>query len=92
MIQLLDTHQHLLYRNELKYNWTNDISILAKGDFTVEDYQSLTHDLGVGGSLFMEVDADDYRKETNFIKFIANDPNSKIKGNYSKKISTARQE
>ena len=80
MIQLLDTHQHLLYRNELNYDWTKDISLLAKGDFTVEDYKSLTNDLGVGGSLFMEVDADDYHKETNVIKSIANDPSSKIKG------------
>ena len=80
MIQLFDTHLHLLYHNELNYAWTKDIPPLAEGDFTAEDYKSLTDGLGVGGSLFMEVDAEDYKKETNFIKSIANDTDNGIKG------------
>lgn len=80
MIQLFDTHLHLLYRNELNYAWAKDIPPLAEGDFTAEDYKSLTDGLGVGGSLFMEVDAEDYKKETNFIRSIANDSNNGIKG------------
>ena len=80
MIQLFDTHLHLLYRNELNYAWAKDIPPLAEGDFTAEDYKSLTDGLGVGGSLFMEVDAEYYKKETNFIRSIANDSNNGIKG------------
>ena len=70
MIPLLDTHQHLVYRNEANYSWTKDIPPLATEDFTVDSYLSLTKDLGIGGTLFMEtgVDDPDYQKEAHFIK------------------------
>ena len=80
MIPLFDTHKHLLYRNELNYPWTKDISILANHDFTISDYKLLTKNLGVEGSLFMEVDADDYHKESHFIRSLSNDINNDIKG------------
>ena len=41
MIQLLDTHQHLVYRDKASYGWTKDIPPLAKDNFTIEDYKSL---------------------------------------------------
>ena len=80
MILLLDTHQHLLYREKARYGWTKDIPPLAEGDFSVEDYQSITDGLGIGGSLFMEVDADDYQEETRFLQTLANNPSNDIKG------------
>ena len=80
MILLLDTHQHLIYRNELNYEWTKNIPILSKNDFTAEDYNSLVKGLGVGGSLFMEADADNYNKEVQFIKTLAKNSNNKIRG------------
>ena len=80
MILLLDTHQHLLYREKARYGWTKDIPPLAEGDFSVEDYQSITDGLGIGGSLFMEVDADDYQEETRFLQTLANNPSNGIKG------------
>tara|TARA_Y100000590_G_C15543904_1_gene948062 strand:+ start:85 stop:930 length:846 start_codon:yes stop_codon:yes gene_type:complete len=80
MLPLLDTHQHLLYRSKANYAWTKDIPPLAEGDFTVEDYKSLTSGLGVAGSLFMEVDADNFKDETNFINSIAKNSESGIKG------------
>ena len=80
MISLLDTHQHLMYRNEMRYDWTKDIPSLAKGDFTIEDYNTLTKGLGVGGSLFMEADADNYHKEVRFIQSLINNGNKSIKG------------
>ena len=80
MILLLDTHQHLLYREKARYGWTKDIPPLAEGDFSVEDYQSITDGLGIGGSLFMEVDADDYQEETRFLQTLANNPSNCIKG------------
>jgi len=80
MISLLDTHQHLIYRNELNYEWTKEIEPLSKKDFTIEDYKSLTEGLGIDGSLFMEADADDYYKESKFVQTLAKNTNNKIKG------------
>jgi len=80
MISLLDTHQHLLYRENSTYAWTKDIPPLAEGNFSVDDYNSLTSGLGIAGSLFMEVDADDYKKESYFINSLSKDPANGIKG------------
>tara|TARA_Y100001970_G_scaffold282668_1_gene396004 strand:- start:545 stop:1390 length:846 start_codon:yes stop_codon:yes gene_type:complete len=80
MTSLLDTHQHLLYREKLTYAWTKDIPPLAEGDFSVNDYNSLTKGLDIAGSLFMEVDADDYKKESHFLNTLSKDPANGIKG------------
>ncbi|MFD2853934.1 hypothetical protein ACFSZS_02820 [Seohaeicola zhoushanensis] len=41
MIPLLDTHQHLLYRDRLGYAWADRHPPLAGRAFTLDDYQSL---------------------------------------------------
>jgi predicted TIM-barrel fold metal-dependent hydrolase len=65
----LDTHQHLIYRNPLRYSWTDDIPVLAQRDFTLDDYAALTEDKDIIGTLFMEAGADDadYQAEAQFI-------------------------
>ena len=70
MISLLDTHQHLVYREKASYGWTKDIPPLAEGNFTLDDYKTLTEGLGIGGTLFMETGVDDpnYQQETRFVK------------------------
>lgn len=81
MISLLDTHQHLVYREKASYGWTKDIPPLAEGNFTLDDYKTLTEGLGIGGTLFMEtgVDDPDYQQETRFVKSLAeNDDNGMI--------------
>ena len=35
MIKLLDTHQHLVYRDVAGYSWAKDIPPLAVDNFTV---------------------------------------------------------
>jgi predicted TIM-barrel fold metal-dependent hydrolase len=69
MIPLIDTHQHLVYRNKITYSWTKDIPPLAVDNFTLENYKDITQDLGIGGTLFMEtgVDDEDYQKETQYV-------------------------
>ncbi len=69
MVQFIDTHQHLIYRNHLRYAWTAGIPALATGDFTQADYDRLTDGLGIAGKLFMEagVDDADYQTEARFI-------------------------
>jgi len=73
MISLLDTHQHLVYREKAAYGWTKDIPPLAEENFTLDDYKTLTEGLGIGGTLFMEtgVDDPDYQQETRFVKSLA---------------------
>ena len=45
MIKLLDTHQHLVYRDIAGYSWAKDIPPLAEDNFTVGDYLKLTEGL-----------------------------------------------
>jgi predicted TIM-barrel fold metal-dependent hydrolase len=66
-MDFIDTHQHLLYRDRLSYAWTARVPALAAGDFTLADYRDLTAGRGVAGSIFMEVDADDYQAEARLI-------------------------
>ncbi len=82
MISLLDTHQHLVYREKASYGWTKDIPPLAEGNFTLDDYKTLTEGLGVGGTLFMEtgVDDPDYQQETRFVKFLADNSDNGMIG------------
>jgi len=82
MIDLLDTHQHLIYREEVSYGWTKDIPPLATENFTVNDYLNLTEGLGIKGTLFMEtgVDDPDYQKEAHFVKSLMDNPSNGIKG------------
>lgn len=82
MIDLLDTHQHLLYRDHFDYLWSESVPALAKPDFTVSDYAALTEGRGVAGSIFMEVDAKGatYQDEARHIAQLAKHPAAKILG------------
>ncbi len=82
MIKLLDTHQHLVYRDVAGYSWAKDIPPLAEDNFTVGDYLKLTEGQGIGGTLFMEtgVDDPDYQSEAKYVQGLAEDPNNNIKG------------
>ena len=82
MISLLDTHQHLVYREKASYGWTKDIPPLAEGNFTLDDYITLTEGLGIGGTLFMEtgVDDPDYQQETRFVKSLADNSDNGMIG------------
>ena len=82
MISLLDTHQHLVYREKASYGWTKDIPPLAEGNFTLDDYKTLTEGLGIGSTLFMEtgVDDPDYQQETRFVKSLADNSDNGMIG------------
>ena len=82
MISLLDTHQHLVYREKASYGWTKDIPPLAEENFTLDDYKTLTEGLGIGGTLFMEtgVDDPDYQQETRFVKSLADNSDNEMIG------------
>ena len=82
MLPLLDTHQHLIYRDQASYSWTNDIPPLAENNFTLDDYKNLTKELGVAGTLFMEAgaDDDDYQKETRYVQTLAENSENNMIG------------
>jgi len=82
MISLLDTHQHLVYREKASYGWTKDIPPLAEGNFTLDDYKTLTEGLDIGGTLFMETGVDDldYQQETRFVKSLADNSDNGMIG------------
>jgi len=68
-MDFIDTHQHLIYRREIGYGWTDTTPELATGDFTLSDYRALSAGRGIGGTVFMEtgVDDADYQKEARFV-------------------------
>jgi predicted TIM-barrel fold metal-dependent hydrolase len=82
VVPLLDTHQHLIYPGALGYGWTDGLPALAGRAFTVEDYQGLTRDEGVGGTIFMEagVDGDAFAAEAEMVAGLARKPGSGILG------------
>lgn len=68
-MDLIDTHQHLIWRTRLGYGWTAGIPALATGDFLPETYRSEVAGLGILGALFMEtgVDDADYQTEARHV-------------------------
>ena len=82
MIPLIDTHQHLIYRDQASYSWTKDIPPLAEVNFTLENYKELTVNLGVKSTIFMEagVDDEDYKKETRFVKTLLDNSDNNMTG------------
>ena len=71
MVPLLDTHQHLVYPDRQRYAWTAEAPALAGRAFTLDDYRALTAGAGVAGTIFMEVDADDWRSEARMVAALA---------------------
>ena len=49
-MELIDTHQHLMYRDQVGYSWANEFPPIDKGNFTLEDYKELTKDFKIKGN------------------------------------------
>ena len=69
MMDLIDTHQHLILRGKIGYGWTAGVPALALGDFTIADYVGLTAGRGITATVFMEtgVDDADYQTEARVV-------------------------
>ena len=72
MLQLIDTHQHLMHPEHFSYSWAKDIAVLADTKYDVEAYATLVGD-HVEASIFMETGVDEafYRAETEFALSLA---------------------
>ena len=73
-MRLIDTHQHLIFRDRFGYGWTDGIPALAAGDFTVADHRQLAEGR-IESAVFMETGVDDvdYMAEARFVAGIAAD-------------------
>jgi predicted TIM-barrel fold metal-dependent hydrolase len=80
MLPLLDAHQHLVFPERQRYAWTDRAPALAGRRFGLDDYRALTAGAGVGGTIFMEVDAEDWRSEARMVAELAREPGSGILG------------
>ncbi|TDQ66084.1 putative TIM-barrel fold metal-dependent hydrolase [Maritalea mobilis] len=80
-MKLIDTHQHLIYPNDLHYSWTDDVPVLAGKAFQIEDYQALVGE-AIMGTVFMEaaVDVELYQDEVAFISQLSAKSGSGILG------------
>lgn len=79
---LLDTHQHLIFRDRFRYSWTDPVPALSAGDFTPGDYWSQAAEIGVSRTLLMETGVDDdyWQDETRYMLSLAEDPANRIAG------------
>jgi predicted TIM-barrel fold metal-dependent hydrolase len=80
MVPLLDTHQHLLYPERMRYAWAEKTPALEGRAYRLEDYQGLTEGAGVAATIFMESDAADYRAEARMVAELAKAPESRLLG------------
>ncbi|MFT7494182.1 MAG: putative TIM-barrel fold metal-dependent hydrolase [Alteromonas macleodii] len=81
-MELIDTHQHLVYPDVAGYAWTDGILPLANKEFTLETYKELTKNAHIIGTVFMETGADDadYQTEARFVAQLMQQKNSGILG------------
>ena len=79
-VDILDTHQHLIYGDRFGYPWTDEIAALKGRSFRYEDYQLAAADTGITSTLFMEADAEDWRTETDMVLEMVDDPGTIISG------------
>ena len=80
-MRVFDAHQHLIYPEIFNYPWIDSAPALQRG-FTLEQYQVLTKDFPIEGSLFVEVDTheDESAREAAHFCELADDSASRVKG------------
>lgn len=78
---MIDTHQHLLYRNDFEYPWTAEFPPLLE-NFRLEEYRLATRGTPIQQTIFMEVDVAPGTnvREAGFFCSLAEDPSTGIVG------------
>lgn len=78
---MIDTHQHLLYPDRFRYDWTSGLPAL-QGNFRLEEYRLAAKECGITQTLFMEVDVPwkEAASEAAFFCSLAEDPANRIAG------------
>jgi predicted TIM-barrel fold metal-dependent hydrolase len=78
---LIDTHLHLIYRDQLSYPWLAAVEPLNR-DFLLAQYQTEARRCGITDVLHMEVDVaeSDIDAEIRHVKALATEPGSLLRG------------
>jgi len=79
-IDILDTHQHLIYADRFGYHWTDPIPALAAQSFTYADYQRAASGTGISSTLFMEATSEDWQAEAGMVTDMVHDSGTIITG------------
>jgi predicted TIM-barrel fold metal-dependent hydrolase len=66
-IPILDTHQHLIYADRLRYTVTDDVPVLAHKSFHYADYLAAIQGTGIDATIFMETNADAWEEEFDLV-------------------------
>ena len=80
MVNVVDTHQHLIEADRLDYRWPKNIGALANRSFTYADYVDASVGTGIDRTIFMEADCEDWKAETDMVLDMAADPETMITG------------
>lgn len=80
VIPILDTHQHLIYADRLRYPIAETVPALVGRSFHHEDYLVAVNGTGITSSLFMETTTKDWREEFALVRSIARQSESSILG------------
>jgi predicted TIM-barrel fold metal-dependent hydrolase len=81
-MDIIDTHQHLLYPDRFRYSWCKGIPALEGKSFGLDEYRAAAEGTGITSTVFMEVDVDESQipAETDFFLNLASEPASRIAG------------
>jgi predicted TIM-barrel fold metal-dependent hydrolase len=77
---ILDTHQHLIYADRLRYTVAERVPVLAHRVFHYADYLEAIKDTGIEATVFMETSADDWEREFDVIYPLSKQPDTLITG------------
>ena len=79
-VPILDTHQHMIYADRLRYSIAERVPVLAGRSFRYEDYLAASEGAGIEATLFMETTADAWREEFELAHAIFKRPGSLLSG------------
>jgi len=79
-IPILDTHQHLVYADRLRYPIAEQTPALAGRSFRCEDYLAAAEGTGIEATLFMETTAEPWHEELTLVNELLVQPGSLISG------------
>ena len=67
-VPILDTHQHLIYADRLRYTVTDDVPVLAHRSFSYSDYLAAIEGTGIAATVFTETNADEWEREFDLVR------------------------
>jgi len=81
---MIDTHQHLIYKDKFSYEWVKELPVLENGRFHLEDYRQAAErcPIPIRATVYMEVDVaeEEQGEEARFACRLAENPDNRIAG------------